>query len=167
MITALGELTVEAAVPLLAQFSVGFAGASGFAVPELTAKLTGLNNVLTAITVAPPALGATITAALATVASLQAAIGGPTVTLQAATIAAQIALLTTQLNALTAAVSALVIPAATMSVYSFDGLSANIGAELQAIVNATLPGAPGHTNALILATTNPSAWAAMQLVFDT
>lgn len=167
MISVLGELTLEAAVPLLAQFSVGFAGASGFAIPEINAKLLGLNNVLVAITVAPPALGATITAAIKTVASLQAAIGGPTVTLQPAAIAAQIALLTAQLNALTAAVGALVIPAATISAYSFDGSSPNIGAELQAAINATLPGAGGHANALILATTNPSAWAAMQLVFET
>lgn len=167
MITVLGELTVQAAVPLLAQFSAGFTAAANASIPELNAKLLGLNNVLTAITVAPPALGATITAALQTVASLQAAIGGPTVTLQPAAILAQIALLTAQLDALTAAVSALVIPVATMSVYSFDGNSPNLGAELQAAINTTLPGAGGHANALILATTSPSAWAAMQLVFET
>lgn len=164
-VTLVGELTVQGAVPLLAAFSAGFAGATGFAIPELNAKLLGLNNVLTAITVAPPALGATITAALATVASLQAAIGGPTVTLQGPAIAAEIAALTVQLNALLAAQSALVIPSAAMSVYAFDGSSLSIGAELQSAIDATLPGAGGHANALILATTSPGAWAAMSTVF--
>jgi len=164
-VAVLGELSIEGAVPLLAAFATGFDGAAGFSIPELNAKLLGLNNVLTAITVAPPALGATITAALATVASLQAAIGGPTVTLQGPAIAAQIAVLTGQLNALLAADAALVIPSATMSVYVFDGNSPALGNELQAAIDTTLPGAGGHTNALVFATTNPAAWAAMSTVF--
>lgn len=166
-VAILGELSINAAVPLLADFSAGFAAANGFATPELNAQLLGLNNVLTAITVSPPALAATIAAAQATVLSLQAAIGGPTVTLQPAAIVAQIAALNALLSSLVLSASALVIPTATMSVYVFDGASANIGFELQSAINAELPGAPAHANALIFATTSPSAWAAMQTVFAT
>lgn len=163
----LGELSISAAVPLLQQFSVGFAQANGFALPELNAQLLGLNNVLAAITVSPPALPETILAAQQTVLSLQAAIGGPTVTLQPAVIVAQIAALTAILNSLTALAGALIIPSATISAYVFDGLTPQLGADLQAAINTTLPGAGGHANALVLATTSPSAWTAMQAVFQT
>lgn len=166
MITRLGELSLSAAVPLLAQFSVALSGANGIAIPQLRAQLTGLGNVLGAITVAPPALGATITAALATVASLQAAIGGPVVTLQIAAISAQISLLTGQLGNLVANAS-LSIPSATVSAYVFDGASEDIGVELQSAINGSLPGVGGHANALILATTSAPAWASVQLVFAT
>jgi hypothetical protein len=166
MITRLGELSLSAAVPLLAQFSVALSGANGIAIPQLQAQLTGLGNVLGAITVAPPALGATITAALATVASLQAAIGGPVVTLQVGAIAAQISLLSGQLGDLLANAS-LAIPSATVSVYVFDGPSGDIGVELQSAINGSLPGVGGHANALILATTSAPAWASVQLVFAT
>jgi hypothetical protein len=165
-ITHLGELSLSAAVPLLSQFSAALTLANGFALPELDVKLAGLGNVLAAITVAPPALGATITAAQAVVASLQAAVSGPTVTLQAAAIAALIADLTTLLGTLTASAS-LSIPSGTLSAYVFDGPSGNLGAELQGAVNGTLPGAPAHANALILVTTSPADWAAAELVFAT
>ena len=167
MITQLGELSLSAAVPLLEQFSVALSGANGVAIPQLQAQLTGLGNVLAAITVAPPALGATITAALATVTSLQAALalgGGPVITLQVGAITAQISLLGGLLADLVANAS-LSIPSATVSVYVFDGASGNLGVELQSAVNGSLPGVGGHANALILATTSAPAWASMQLVF--
>jgi hypothetical protein len=166
MITRLGELSLNAAVPLLAQFSVALSDANGIAIPQLRAQLAGLGNVLAAISVAPPALGATITAALATVASLQAAIGGPTVTLQIGAIQAQITLLNASLGRLVASAN-LAIPSATVSVYVFDGLSSDLGLELQSAINGSLPGAGGHANALILATTSAPAWASVQLVFAT
>lgn len=170
MITELGELSLSAAVPLLAEFSVALSAANGVAIPQLEAQLTGLGNVLAAITLAPPALGATITAALATVASLQAVLalggGGPVVTLQLGTIAAQITLLTGSLGSLVASAS-LSIPSASVSVYVFDGASGDLGVELQSAVNGSLPGAGGHANALILATASPSAWAALGTVFAT
>lgn len=162
-ITKIGELTLAQVVPLLATFSDALTFAQGIAVGELEAKLAGLGNVLAAITVAPPALGATIEAAIGTVASLQAAVGGPTVTLQATAIAALIADLNASLATLTASVS---IPSATVSAYVYDGPSANIGAELQAAMSS-LPGSgPGdHANALILATTSSAAWTTMGRVF--
>ena len=166
-VTYLGELSISAAVPLLAEFSAGFATANGFATPQLNAQLGGLNNVLAAITVSPPALADTILAAQKTVLSLQAAIGGPTVTLQPVAIATQIAALTAILNSLTALAGALIIPSASISAYVFDGASSALGAELQAQLNVTMPGVGGHANAIILATSSPSAWAAMQTVFAT
>lgn len=165
-VTYLGELTLDAAVPLLADFSVALQGANAFALPEINAKLTGLGNVLSAITVAPPSLGATIVAAQQTVLSLQAAIGGPTVTLQAASIAAQISDLTAMLGDLVAN-AALAIPSASVSVFAFDGAAASLGVELQSAVDLSLPGAGSHANALILATKSSSAWTAMQGVFAT
>ena len=166
MITYLGELSLSAAIPLLAQFASALSDANGIAIPQLQAQLTGLGNVLNAITVAPPALGATITAALATVASLQAAIGGPTVTLQAAAIALQISDLTASLAGLVAN-AGLSVPSSSVSAYVFDGPSANLGAELQSAVNGTMPSVGGHANALIFATASPTAWADVQLVFAT
>lgn len=170
MITQLGELSLSAVVPLLAQFSVALSGANAFAIPQLQAQLTGLGNVLAAITVAPPALGATITAALATVASLQAELalggGGPIVTLQVGTITAQITALNATLASLVANAT-LTIPSATVSVYVFDGASGNLGVELQSAVNGSLPGVGGHANALIIATTSPTDWAAVGTVFAT
>lgn len=166
MITRLGELSLAAVVPLLAEMQLGLAASTGIAIPELQGKLTGLGNVLAAITVAPPALGATITAALATVASLQAAIAGPTVTLQVDAIAGIIAELNVSLGTLTAA-AALSIPSAVLSAYVYSGPSGSIGSELQTEINGSLPGAGGHCDALILATTDRAAWAAAQVVFKT
>lgn len=166
MITRLGELSLSMAVPLLGRFSTALGSALSTAIPQLQAQLIGLGNVLGAITVAPPALGATITAALATVASLQAAIGGPTVTLQLPAIEALILDLTVSLGELTASL-ALTIPSATVSAYVFDGPSVDLGVELQSAITASLPGAGGHANALIIATTSPPAWTAAQLVFAT
>lgn len=169
MITQLGEISLSAVVPLLAQFSVALSGANAVAIPQLQAQLTGLGNVLAAITVAPPALGATITAALATVASLQAALalgGGPVVTLQIGTISAQITALGASLASLVAGAS-LAIPSATVSVYVFDGDSDDLGVELQSAVNGSLPGVGGHANALIIATASPSEWATVGAVFAT
>jgi hypothetical protein len=163
-ITILGELSLASVVPLLGTYSAALSVANGFALPELSAKLLGLNNVLVAVTVAPPALGATITAAIATVAQLQAAIGGPTVTLQIGAITAQIALLLGLLGDLTAG-AAITIPSGTVSAYVYDGPSGAIGDELQSAIDGTLPGGPGHCNALILATTSPADWAALAEVF--
>lgn len=166
MITRLGQLSLASVVPLLAAMQAGLGVATGLAIPELQGKLGGLANVLAAITIAPPALGATITAALATVASLQAAISGPTVTLQAAAITSLIAELGVSLASLTA-VAALAIPGGNLSAYVYDGPSGQIGTELQSAITGDLPGVPAHTNALILATTDSTAWAAAKLVFKT
>lgn len=164
MITRLGEVSLAAVVPLLAEFQTAIGVTTGFALPELQAKLLGLANVLAAITVSPPSLGATITAAIATVAQLTAAVGGPTVTLQLPAITALIAELTGLLGTLTAA-AALSIPSGTVTAYVFDGASATVGIELQAEVNANLPGVPAHANALILITTSAPDWAACAEVF--
>lgn len=163
-VRALGELSLTAAVPLLAAFNASLQVAIGFGIPELTAKLDGLGGILAAITVAPPDLAGTIDAAIETVASLQLAIGGPTVTLEAAAIVALIAELNVQLELLTAA-AALSIPSANLSAYVYEGPTGQLGAEVQAVINGDLPGAPAHTYALILATTSSAAWASAGLVF--
>jgi hypothetical protein len=164
MIIRLGELSLSAVVPLLAAFEAALVASLGIATPELNGKLAGLLNVLAAITIAPPELGATITAAIAVVANLQAAISGPTITLQATAIASLIAELNIQLGILTAA-AALAIPSGVLSAYVYDGPSGQIGTELQSEITSSLPGAPAHTSALILATTDSAAWVAAGLVF--
>ena len=164
MITRLGEISLSAAVPLLAEFSAALSVSGAIALPDLEAKIAGLGNVLAAITIAPPDLTGTITAALATIASLQAAIGGPTVTLQAAAIVALLVDLNASLATLTAGL-ALSIPSAVISAYVYSGPSGSIGVELQSEINGSLPGAGGHCDALILATADSAAWAAAGLVF--
>lgn len=161
-ILRLGELSLSAVVPMLADMAALLSTAQGIAVPQLNAQLEGLGNILGAITVAPPALGATIEAALATVASLQAAVSGPTVTLEAAAIASLIAELNVSLGLLTVSIT---IPDAVVSAYVYEGSSSQIGAELQSEISGSLPGAPGQTYALILATTVRTAWTAMGQVF--
>ena len=165
-VTHLGELSLSAAVPLLGQYAAALTLANGFALPELAAKLTGLGNVLAAITVAPPALGATIAAAQAVVASLQAVVSGPTVTLQAAAIVDLVTELTALLGQLTASAS-LSIPSGVLSALVFDGASAGMGAELQAAINTHVPGTPGHAYAIVLVTTSSGDWAAAAEVFAT
>jgi hypothetical protein len=164
VITQLGVLSLADIVPLLAAFKAAIDASTDIAIPEINAKIAGLGNVLGALTIAPPDLAGTIAAAIQTVAQLQAAIGGPTVTLEIAAITAQLSVLSGQLGTLTAA-AGLTIPTGSLSVYVFDGASGNIGAELQAAVDASLPGAPGHANALIIVTTSPADWAAAGEVF--
>lgn len=161
-VVRIGELSLSAAVPMLASMASLLSTSQGIAIPQLNAQLAGLANVLAAINVAPPALGATITAALATVASLQAAISGPTITLQATAIAVLIAELNASLALLTVSIT---IPDAVVSAYVYTGPSSQIGAEVQSEILASLPGAPGQTYALILATTSSTAWASMGTVF--
>jgi hypothetical protein len=164
MIIRLGQISLSDVVPLLADMAALLSTAQGIAVAQLTAQLAGIANVLGAITVAPPALGATISAALATVASLQAAISGPTVTLQATALLALKAELEAQLAILT---TSLPIPNATISAYVYDGNSGSIGAELQSEIIASMPGSSpsDRTRALILATTSSAAWEALAGVF--
>ncbi len=164
MITRIGEISLSDVIPLLAEMAALLSTAQGLAVAQLQGQLAGLANVLGAITVAPPQLGATITAALATVLALQAAISGPTVTLQASALLALKAELELQLALLTVS---LPIPNASVSAYLYDGNSGSIGVELQSEINASLPGAgPGdRTRAIILATTTNAAWEALSQVF--
>lgn len=163
-VQVLGELSLSAAVPLLAAFNASLQVAVGFSIPELQAKLAGLGQILVALTVAPPDLTGTINAAIATVATLQASISGPTVTLEAAAIVALIASLNVQLELLTAAAE-LSIPSANLSAYVYEGPTGQLGAEVQAVINSDLPGAPAQTYALILVTTSAAAWASAGLVF--
>jgi|GEM_PF-4258399 len=165
-VARLGELSIGAAVPLLATFHASLQAAIGFALPELQAKLAGLAQVSAALTIAPPDLTGTISAALATVASLQAAVSGPTVTLEITAIASLIAELGVQLATIEAA-AALSIPSASLSLYAFEGPTGSFGAELQTALNEDLPGAPANTFALVLATTVAASWAAAQAVFRT
>lgn len=160
----LGELSISQVVPLLTTFEASLQAALAAALPDLQARLAGLGQILAALTVAPPELSATIDAALATVASLQAAVSGPTVTLEVAAIVALIAELEGQLATLDAA-AALSIPSATLSAYVYTGPTAQLGAEVQSELNASLPGAPAETFALILATTSAPAWASASTVF--
>jgi hypothetical protein len=164
MIAIVGALSLADIVPLLATFKIAIDESTAIAIPDVQARIAGLGNVLGALTIAPPDLAGTIDAAIQTVTQLQAAIGGPTVTLEIGAITAQLDVLAGQLGMLTAAAS-LTIPTGSLSAYVFDGASGAIGAELQGAVNASLPGAPGHANALILVTTSPADWAAADEVF--
>jgi hypothetical protein len=164
MIATVGVLSLADIVPLLATFKLAVDSSTAIAIPDVQARIAGLNGVLGALTFAPPDLAGTIDAAIQTVTQLQAAIGGPTVTLEIPAITAQLDALVVQLGTLTAA-AALTIPAGMLSAYVYDGPSGAIGAEVQGAINASLPGAPGHANALILVTTSPADWAAADEVF--
>lgn len=164
-VVRLGTRTMLDIVPLLTQARDLLFSAKALAVAQLQAQLAAYLNITAALTITPPAITATLDAAIALVAQLEASINltGPTISLQIDAVVGIIAELQLQLELLLAVDIA--IPTVTVSLYAYDGQSASFGAEMQSALDADLPGAPGHTNALILATTDAAAWTGVGKVF--
>jgi hypothetical protein len=126
-----------------------------------------MTKVFAALTIKPPALAANIEAVQKVAAHLALAVEGPTVTLQIAAITGLIAQLNVQIAAALAFQATL--GTAGVQVFAYDGTAASLGSEVTSATGAGLAGgAPGdHVNALILATSIPATWAAMQAFFTT
>ena len=161
-VTALGSLSVGAALPgAAAAVSAGMSGI-GIALPDITARLAALQ----AITPQPVNFAAQLALAEATLGSINATISlglpVPDISAQVALLAALIADLlaaVSSLNAQLAILTALQGPLAQAGVeaYAFDGPKSSLGSELSAAVG----GSGAHANALALITTSGATWSAM------
>ncbi len=171
MITPLGTVSIAVAVPAAASVNAGLAIVGGIAAPNVSAQVTALASFT-------PSLILSLTDMLAlanqVIANIEAAIAAippiPTVSLSAqvalaasitATLNAQLAAISAQMS-LQVSVAAL-LATGSIQAYVFDGANNAFGGELA----TALGGATTHTNAIVLLTTSPSAWLAMEAFFKT
>lgn len=170
----LGSLTLATAVVgAEVGATAGAAGING-ALPDIAARLAALSSF------APVAgdFAADLALANSIVASLTAAISGgmtpPSIAAQIAIIEALIASLTATVAAVNANLTIVTDLLALLSTggvfaYAYAGPANGLGAALTSELAGGFPGgAPTDaTNALILATTAPATWTAMQALFKT
>jgi hypothetical protein len=160
MITYLGSLTIGACLP-----STAAVLATAYA--DLQARVTALASV----TFAPIVFTAQLALAESIVASINAMI---TLGISPPTISAQIAIVTALLAELEAELAIILnlqglFLQAGVFAYRYSGRADAFGADLTTALSAGFPGGTGadNTNALVLATTTPACWSAMQGVFRT
>jgi hypothetical protein len=174
VITYLGSKSVGDCMPLAVQAQASLDAQLASGLPDVEAKLSGLVAVSAALTIGPPELSATITAALDNVAQLQASlsVGGPSVTLQVTAIADMIAEIGLEVAALQAKVAASAAIAATFGAggihaYLYTGPADQMGSEMQTALAGGIPGgSPGaEATALVFAATSAPAKAAMSTAF--
>jgi hypothetical protein len=142
----------------------GTAGING-ALPDILARLAALTD----FTPTPVDFAAQLVVAQSIVASIQAGITAglpvPSLSAQIAQIEALIAELTVQVTAVNAQLTILTGIAASLSVggvdaFAFDGARNVFGSELA----TALGGSTAHADGVVLVTTSPSAWVAMQAI---
>jgi len=163
-ITALGEVSIGAAVPAMSTaLSAGLAGIDA-ALPDLLDRIASLQL----FTPQPISYAASLALAQSTVQSvlLNAALPVPSISAQIAAVAALIAELLQALSLAQAQVTLLTdlqttLATAGVTALAFDGTIGALGGE----VNSELSSWTGHANALLLVTNDPSAWSAMSSVF--
>jgi hypothetical protein len=160
MITYLGSLSIGACMP---QVTAGIAAA--FA--DLQARVTAL----LAFNPAPIDFHAQLAIAVQMQANLSLAISlglpVPSISAQIAIVASLVAALEAQLAIILNLQNAL--GAAGVFAYAYQGRADAFGGELAITLATGFPGGLGadNTNALVLATTTPATWTALQLVFKT
>lgn len=172
-VSYLGSVTLGQALPIAVSAQAQLSIALDSALAELTGKLEGALNVAASL-LAPPALTATITATLQVLASMQLDVGASGGVLQLTAVLALLAEVELQLVALDAAVdlsAALIaqLAVAGIHLYTFSGPANTFGPELTAATAAGFPGGglSDNANAVVLATSSTSAWAAMQASIKT
>ena len=159
-VTYIGSLSVGACMP-----AVTSALASAYA--DLQARVTAL------LAFAPVpidftaqlTLCAQMTASISSMIAL--GIAPPSISAQIAITAALVASLEAQLAVILGLQTALGV--AGVFAYAYAGTASGLGAAFTAQLFAGFPGGTGadSTNALLLATTTPACWTAMQAVFKT
>ena len=173
-VTALGSVTIGAAVPsALTACAAGTAGI-GLALPDVEARLAALAAF-------SPSLGsfsADISLAGEMIVGLQSAVTlgltPPSISAQLAIIAALIADLTATIVSINAQLSIIVdltslFSTAGLFAYKYEGAVNAMGGEFVTAFSGGLPGgAPTDSaHAITLITTAPAAWTAMQAAFKT
>lgn len=171
-VTYVGGLSLAVAVPAAASaVASGTAGING-ALPDITARL----EALAAFAPVPVNFAAQLSLAQATVASVQSAIAlgltPPSIDAQIAMVVALVAELEATVAAVNANLTALtdlqaILDVDGVHVYAYDGTVEDLGPELTLELAAGLPaGSPTDAaRAIVLITSDPSAWTAMQAVF--
>jgi hypothetical protein len=160
----IGALSVGNAVPSVAV-------AVEASLPNLQAQVTGLVAAQVDITANPPTIAGNLAIAQAIVASLQAQIllgvEVPTATLQLAAIASALADIAGQVALLGTFSAAL--GTVGLHAYHYNGPVNGLGSALATELAGGLPGgSPADaSDALIIATSVPAAWAALSVVLTT
>jgi hypothetical protein len=154
----LGGITVGECVP-------AFGAAIALMLPDLQAKLAALAS----FSPTPVSFSAQLAVAESVVAGIQASlavgISPPSIALQIAVVVALIAELEATLGIVAGYTNAL--GAAGVHLYRYDGAANALGGDFSTALSGGFPGgAPtDFTNALLIATTVPAAWAAIAQLF--
>lgn len=137
------------------------------ALVELNAKLAATLAAQASLSVTPPTIALNLRLLLDLQAQIAAQIALgielPTISLQLSVLFDLIAALNLQINFLLALQVA--FGTAGIHAYAYDGAASGLGPSLPSSFPGGTPG--DHTNALVLATTVPAAWAALGAVLKT
>lgn len=174
-LTYLGSLTLAAALPgAAAGFAASIEGI-GLALPDIQARL----DALLAFSPQPISFAAQLIVAQQIVASIQLAISigltVPDISAQIAIVASLVASLIATIGAINARLDIVIsltalLDAAGVFTYSYSGTADGLGPALTSELASGFPGGTGGSqlsNAVILATTTPATWTAMQGMFAT
>jgi hypothetical protein len=167
----LGSLSIAAAVPAAADVNAALLIATGIAAPNVSAQITAVGSFTPTLS---PGLDQLLALANAILSNIQAAIAAippiPILDLQAqidlaasvqADLLAMLVLINVQVE-LQLEIAALLVTGG-IAAYAWDGANNALGPAL----TTELGGSTAHSNAIILYTTSPSAWVAMQAFFKT
>lgn len=165
-LTYLGSLTVGACVPAALVMNADL-------LVRVQAELSAALALSVDLQFTPPSIALSLEFAIQLVASIQAQIALgielPSISLQLSAAFALVASLQLQLDLLLTFKVAL--GTAGVHAYAFEGQANQMGGEITAALAGgfPVPGATGtdHTNALVLATTVPAAWAALGQILKT
>lgn len=158
MLTYLGSLTIGGALPAVVDVLA-------LAYTDLQAKATALAQAVPSFT--PPSVQLQLAGDILTAVETNIALG-----IQSPSIDLQITLFLTLLAEVEAQLAVIVgitdlFAVAGVHAYVYDGDADALGGELTTELAGGFPGGgpTDHTNAIILATTIPSVWAAMSQIF--
>lgn len=169
-----GELSIGGAVPGAADAAIAGVAGINLALPDIQQRLAAL----LAWSPTPVSFTAQLALAQAMVSSVTASIA---LGLPVPSILAQIAIIGALIAELEAAIAAVAVQlglitafqvhlgAAGLHVYAYSGPANGLGGAVTVALAGGLPGGgpTDATNALVLATTIPATWTAMQAVFQT
>jgi hypothetical protein len=166
-----GSLNLGAAIPVALQAQVGLDAAVAVSLPDISAKLAGWIALQAQLILTPPSLGGQITAVGDLLLQLEASVslGLPDVDFQLAAAAGIIAELEATLGALQAQVAFSASLSALFGVggihaYHVESTAGQVGADLQAVLSAGIPGADSGVEAygVLLVATTSAGRAALQ-----
>ncbi len=171
-VTYLGSLTTGAAIPGAAALAAAGTAGINLALPDIQARL----SALLAFTPTPISLTANLAIAQQVVTSVTASLAlgvtPPDISAQLAIVAALVAELTAavaSVNAQLEIIAGFDMSASGVYAYSYAGQANQLGSEFSTELSGGFPGGTptDATNAVLLATTAPGAWTALQTFLKT
>jgi hypothetical protein len=164
----LGSLTLGQCVPTALAASAALDLAIGLSLPKLQARLEAALKAQAQLTLTPPTLAASLTAAAALAAALSVSVGMPSIGIQLAALASLIAAIELEIGALQVQAAfgvafAAMLGTAGIYCYTYTGRADQFGPQIN---SATLGGFPGgqpsdSAGAIVLAATIPAAKIAL------